>query len=659
MPGYHSKEQKVELPTTQQIATLNSLLRETAVLAPQVNWPISSIFFSILMEIPRVFINEKNTVVLASYLEKRLSELDGIFYPGLSMTVLTATVLYGLYKLSYAGWQFTSFVATTVFPNGVLLEQMPHPAYAMQQKLGSKKEVEVLIKDLQKLIAQQIKHRDFGTYASFIIGLLVSAATHTHFSNTVKSIGKHLHDHSKFLLETPKSISLSVDWLGPHFRLNGWYPLTGLSRIIDNTASILQRLPMYSRVYNWWSNYDTPKQIAAYIKQLATLNYSDKPWQTLNADNKTSAMFLLECPNKNIKFKENDKDEKEQSISPQSYLRELHRLLLEAKFPIFAVEEETLFVGFRDGYEKFMVDLQKKLKQRLVVIARSERCIEENVKQLNQSLSIIGNRPLTGEWEGYQEVGAKGEMEFYYCFNLAGLPLVIRADYQRLIGEVLKPEQVLIDRDILTVKITGSVQQIGEFKQALKQCAQKINQEHKDQHPIALVSQQSSKKPKVSDGNKDDDKASELTEVKESKTPYPESIKFSQGFTFFREPCKRANVKRAYPLHVGRLPEGRGYASLDEEIPDLVSPHITEKDMRDQLDKGMVHSTAKADKSKVGTVGIKEDTEAYTNIYGECKTAVFAIKKGNIRILGSKAEVKEENGEHYIRYHFDGYRFGH
>ncbi len=635
-------EQK-SLPDIQQIAAVHGLLRETAVLARQVNFPLNSLMtmyffafvtFRVYHDILPIFgIDE---------------ELSG------PLTYAIAT-----YPVLYKGGKKSADWLAKKFPNGIGFDKQERSSRTIQQRLSSKKETEKLIIELRELIKKQDAQNYYMLALYFMVGVVLPV----------------------MLNGGSPRFSLYLEPYGFYFEMDGMVKmeelLGRLSWIPIALLRIVQPIITYHFFARTYSNCKTPKQLENYRKKLALLNYSESEWKMLPSSSKSkvtksAAIFELDLFSVDHVILD-----MKQRLSAVQFIIELHRVLLEENFPAF-LSDNKIYVGYCDTNDANMRRIKNVLERNLFNAARHEKHYEDILNYLNKFLNFVKDEDKMS-WDFYRAMGKNGDIETYYYRNIRSVPKAIRNLYIEFLSQIATDLQV--DNEIVTLaQVSDDKQRYETSKKEMKKAI--------DSSQLVYINT-----PSVDVKRKEQHKSSKESETQASRSsdrssrtnPLPEFIEFGDEARFERDEKEsspedfasrdeylQAMSRRAYLQHVPWLPEGRVFASVSFPIlkvfdsdPEFSSAHILA-----MLRQGTVHGASKSYKDKTGAVGIQTTDEGYQTMEGRnVKAATFKMKRGNVRIFSHLTkripveEEKETNGKtkerYYNQYRYDGWRPGH
>lgn len=640
---------KKKPPTQEQIAILHGLLQETADLAKQINYPLNSLFFGTLCTIMFNFITREQLNTIVESFTSNVLHIDQEASSVLASGLTLATTMPVTYYLYYKFWQFLLSRSLEIFPNGVgFTRTSSYTLKDLQQEFRSQTEVARLINELKNLITQQTVAKNRGIYFSIAASTIIPMCMAiSNFSETDEVV-----------------MRFNVGMFGPGMEIctldaNRNEKLTNFGFFLKKSTEAVQRLPILRRAYDYWSNYNTPKQLDNYVKSLERFNFSDYKWQIVENTkaSKVTAIFSLKIPsNKDVNFKDNNLQS--QKISEGAFFIELHRTLLTEGVTVFACDNHTLYVGYHNFNESTIRNIQYKLKANLLRSALYEKCAQTTIEKLNE-ISVAAKIKDRG-WDSYRKQNHNGEIEAYYYISVHQIPRVVVNHYIAALSSFAPAKNINLDGEILTLsQVSSEFEKFETVKNTLEKNIRDLQTPTSTSLSLqnfSATTQAASKgkstKQLSANENKHDSK-SEAPVKTSASSPYPESIDFSNNVRFIKDE-KIHSVERAYPMHVPWLQEGQAYGSIDGRVISQVSNYLKEKEIFSRLEKGVI---TKSDKTKSGGVGIQPTDEAYKNVDGEkIPCAAFKLKFfNNIRIWGRNMNEKSP----YVHYRFDGWGPGH
>lgn len=634
---------KIKQPTVEQIAELNALLRETEVLARELNDPIGIMLSSLL------FYGLRQILLLNDIVENIVLALAKSPL-GVGAIVMAFPLVYYFY---YRIYQRISEGLLLLYPNGFGYDNVRHPAYEMQYEMGDEETIDAFIKSLHQLIIAQKSNKNEVKYVSRLISILLPLILELNFSRGSITLNAF-------------TVDIGLTLFGPSIHIKTGTPR--LPGFILDTAEAHQGLTVSKFFYKTWSNYNISKQLKLHQGRLKTLSCLSNvlDWKLVkeSKDSKELAMFMLKL-SVNTSVSILDHKGNTVQVSKENYIIELHRSLLDAKLPVYVVDESRIYVGFSQLNDKRCHAIKTKLLERLMAIEKLERKSKGALQNLNKLSAVIN---VSEKWEYYLDLSSHDEYEIYYYLNTENLPTSSFDSYIITLQQMVAKNYIVVDDNIITVShvaevIDSCVFSSLEHKQLeTNKVEQKIVSVKKIPAEVFVKQEKDSEQSKSSKKDKKADEKEDNKNVNQCKTIYPEKIYFGRNVCFFRaksEESKSANF--AYPMQVPWLPQGRAYGSLDPNVIDKVKAYLSPRQLLAPLEKGIVIGSNKSHKTKAGAEGIQKTNEPYQNIYGEIfRKSSFKLKyTNNIRIFSHKADEVVINNQRFIHYRFDGPAFGH
>lgn len=648
----------LDVPTFEEVTKLYSLLESTEDLARQINYPLTGLLWTALIQGVNFIVGENN-------IEKFVNYLFDIESDYLKIPVILSVLTFFLYYFK-SSWDFTSNSLLKIFPNGVSIERTRHFESQLKYKLTTGSEVRQAINTLEKLIQTQATHKRWIGYFTFGFCFVfpIARAAYKGFSISPVLSRKGIPTSSR-LTFVPPIISLRglpMPFLTFFHPDENHLPISNFSNLVYKQ----QGINFLKFIYNIYHNIKLPSDLKTFSERLKKASCASVIWeQKVFRGSEKSSVFVLK---KADIYSFRSQDGVEHSLSKLGYLSEMYRILLEEKFPVYITADERLYIGYKSLSEKKSRQIKAKLLSRLLHVEQQEKNTEKILDALNVLNNMIGSKK---KWDCYSIfAGSIPKTHFYIAEN--AMPVSIKDDYLSCLTEVFSHDAIELNNGILTLKKCSWDNKKFELaKQKLQEVIQKLIKATRDSSQTtdstAFTEVLSSKKVKkglaaaaASAAVPSDEEKTGLSIS--SSIAYPDSIHFSRGSFVFelsllRERSKPDNY--AYPIRVPWLPEGCAFAVLDPELMD--TPHFTRDRLIQLLDVGHVLSGRGIDKTKEGAVGIKSTNEPYKNTHGQNFTAAsFKLKLlNNIRIMGRELEKQRINGKDRILYIFDGPGFGH
>lgn len=616
-------------PTLEQIAQLSALLHETETLSQQLNFPLSILMNNVLVE------GALSLDVVYYFASLAAGPLINSGPLGIGALLAFLPLAYYVY---YQLYQVISAQILAVFPNGVGYQRTKLVTPEMQHHLGDSESVDALINTLSTLITAQRVSKNRNLFASFAMTILVPLISSIRYEPLLR-------------LESTR-LSLMAGRFGFYFTFSPEDTDTPLG-YISNFAGKLQALFFMQSIYRFWKGYNKPKQLTQLAEKLSSL--SVLPNFKWRAETKLEMLTLRLNSIKNISFL--DKQNKLHNISTENYLNELHRTLLDANLPIYAVGENQLVLGLHQLSNRNCELIKTRLLSRLLNLKQQEEISEDILQKLNNLNKVTISKPT---WNYYFEFNNKDNYEVFYFINMRSLNVNLLDIYLDALSKIVPLGCMNIDTDVITLnnippntdftsiksKLISIIEQ-HEEKIAIKQ-AELDAKENKDeiQSPLKSII--------TSEENQE-------TQTLSFKEVSISEINFGRGIKFFRPAPETKPANFAFPMHIPWLPKGRAYGSVDPKVFDLVSEYLSTQQVIAPLEKGTITGQSKSHKTKAGAEGIQKTDEPYQNIYGEnFRRASFKLKyTNNIRIFGHKDAEVVISETRYIHYRFDGPGFGH
>lgn len=653
-----AEQKSIGPASTTQIAILHNLLRESEALSRQINYPVSSGVFAMMITGINNILPEPEAIL-------KILTQDNPVWTIAAIATFGGVFFYSYFKL----WKLISNASLAAFPNGIGYTRTPHPAHTMQKKLGSNLEVAKGTNDLQGLIKQQRVTRNRSLALSVVISAAVSFLT-SGIKFVLKSDGTYLRIYPA--IRTPSYIGLKSTRFGPviNFDFSDEKGIiiepTGLMGFIRTIADAMQSIPVLGRVYNYWSNYNTPKQLKNYAANLNLLPACTWSVVAGTEKSKTTALFSLNQSGK--KFTEfNDSQGRKQRISTKNFLIELHRALLIEGIPVFRSSDE-IYVAYSDSLNKKLQTIKLKFTDSLVRAVHHEKCVDDTLEKLDQLKNVIPRQYDIESWKYYRGLDDKGDLQTYYYLNLNQLPRKTAQIFTAALLKFIPRDHLKIEDNIITVSmVPDDIKNLVTIVQQLKGSLYPSPSSNPTSNPEQSVTSRDFKEEidpvtevQESEAVKGEEKETKAPNVTRKTPVYPSVIHFGKGIRFFKEEEdeNKHSPGRAYPLLVSRFKEGRAYASIDPRVVQQVSDYVSEEDIINRLRRGKTHSSKKGSKNKAGGVGIQNTVESYTNVYGEkIACASFKLKfANNVRIFG---HMVEEEDPTYLHCRLDGWSLGH
>lgn len=522
----------------EQIGTLHGLMLETEKLARQVNYPVTALFYSIFLELLRVTAGHIEQPV-NQLIYKLTEKFDEYNIPLPVFFLLTLPLLRFPLYLHYRFWNYLSSRVLDFFPNGISFDRKLHPSHQAKKRICSESEAKELIADLRQLITKQHTRKNQSMYLS-LAGSLIAVYP---FLQTTE-IGLTINIYGP-----------GIEWLDPKLQLSP------AASIVKNTARAVQRIPILGKIYNTWSNYNTPKQLQNYSKDLANFNFSKSSWQLLDkpSASKSTAVFSLTIPyNQTINFV--DQSGNTLTISPEHYITELHRTLLTNNVPVFRGAENTIYAGYSDFNRGWFFNrnplpqIQNKFKTNLAQSAHYEKSADKIAETLNKFNTAINSK---NTWGHYRSQSADGTLESHFYTSLRNIPRVVLPIYIAALAKLVPTNCLSITEDILTLKkistdISADV--------ALTELTANI-EKTLPSNPVSVQSETHTTPIK-----RKAKKAAPAADIKQDSTtertskPYPKEINFSSGVKFLRSVYEKNQFQKKKPE--------RGDAKSEQEDSD-------------------------------------------------------------------------------------------
>ena len=609
-------------PAVRTIAELHASLRETESLAHRYNAPFASALYIMLFS--WVTSQLPNRAVLLRALEEGAQAWLGgsveEFWPVFLWLIPAIIVMH--YRLL----SLVSNIVDNIFPNGVGYDRRRHPAYEMRMRLGTQGEVVRLNGELRTLIHSQHRGIRAADVMSFLISILLP------YLCSMERISTGVRFTAQRAVVSGTLFGLGVEMVSPR-------PL-GVFTDVSRFSVRHQALQNTRLLLRAWARLRAPRQIKNFERQLQ--RFSDMPWRR-----HAEASDLWQLSFSSDMCFGADK----QTITKHAYLTELHRLLLEAKIPVYRGANDELYVGFSSLSSRSVRYLHARLLNRLTYVARAEQEADKVLHQLNALMRVVG---LQDACDYYFAVDAEGNPRLHYYLNTDTL-LLQHADafYDALLkfmpASCIDRQNHLIDVEHFALDAVKISEAIGFLRE-------------KTMRAVSVDSFVAAAAASVGAVKKRPVVISQLPVAAPVVDERSARIEFGNGVAFFPlAPGQSMPANYAYPLTVPWLPAGRAYASIDERVITAAAQYLTSAQILARLERGNVHGMrAQQSHTASGAIGIQSTTEGYKNIHGQVCTAALKLKfNNNIRIFGRRVGEVNERGDRHVHYRFDGVGFGH
>jgi hypothetical protein len=607
---------KPKLPATpSQIAAINSLLLRTTELAKKINYPINGFFLGLLQALL--------DVITTARVRSSINTVGGALIAG--PIFIYAYCLF---------WQQVTNMSYKLFPNGMGVGR-EIDRQMLVAKPFSREEAAAIIGQLQKLAAKQETAINRVFYGSIGISYVMPCVL----------MGKM--GFPDICLSAPGPA------LVPYMRNR--QQLQGVRWLIGVVAKSVQGIPIVKKLFDYYSNYNTPKQISNCLNFLnaVTAPYNSDKWEIAVKGDKKSVIFSLTLPpDKNFTLPNNGG-----IITGEDLLIELHRVMAGERLPIFVSLENVIYIGYCDFNKKTIQRMQRKLDASLTEVVDYEQRSEKVIMQLNTVNSVLPKQSTKLVWDSYRVLDAYGNRcVFYYC-DTSSLAPVYRHAFVASLHQCVDQKHLSIDENVVTLKQMQTADNIAlTLKQAFQATIDKLAEEQRLEHQSALqsrkaperVSSASILKALSSVESKKDAKDKDEGEDEKGKLVVTKS---------YSKPISFSKKGKMYPMDVPWVPAGRCFASVAPELVEAVQGYVAPEQIQAELKKGAV--SYRSYKSKGVAAGIFATTELYTSIDGRTEESAFKMKHGNIRLFAHKEERVKVDGCDFIHYEFNGWRFGH
>lgn len=655
MPPKKTKQSKLsfEVPSEKQIIEFNALLRRTENLAKQLNAPVTSTIFVLLVGAWQEVVFNYAISALLPFLDELQEQNYWIFATFISFAI--PPIYYGYYQL----FKGLSNLLLKFLPNGVGFSLEMLPAYKAQEKLPSNAEIQRLIKELNELISKQESRLSKQKWANFFISIVIPYFASISFKNG--------------LIIPSGSLSLYHSSLGPfiafkssHYSSESFDYLQGICGRVQATSSVQWAVRLYS-------NYNIPKQLFHFIAQLNKITSNDLAWQSLNtkhikySNNKEAQIAMLSISSKEITLKWwADK----KSILSKVFINELYRIFLNENLPVYYFPgENTIYLGLCN----ISRSQERRISSTFMLRLAEYKHLESNADQILICLNAIANNIEKNLWEYAIKVSKENEYFVMFWCDLYKIRdyWQLHSHYKNIICRIIPDRYLTIDMNIIKIElpiyilenihayileeihIKNSRNVQKEFSESLTELKGRQNLNETDSLSLKKHS------PENKIGKKETEDESKKCSLK--KENFSKKIQFSNGITFFEENTKK-NQSSAYPIQIPYIRKNHALAHVDLRVYSRVENYLSEKEINARLERGSVFGSKKGEKNKYGAEGIKliNKPTSYKNIDGQIYNAALKLKFFNgIRIFGRYVEEISLDKERYVLYEFDGPVYGH
>tara|TARA_R110000868_G_scaffold8205_3_gene42548 strand:- start:138928 stop:140898 length:1971 start_codon:yes stop_codon:yes gene_type:complete len=639
------------LPTAEDIATLNSLLAAVRTAADKNNFMPKTFAWTGIFHALNTFVFPDANVLenyIRGFLDLLLDTLglDQDTSPVIQLTILL-TLLFPILYLYKQLWNVITSVMLKICPNGIMIpDRTPHRGYQLKNSLMSRLEVKEMIEQLETLKTKLDGHNSYMFYLSIATSLLVPIPTFFKFSHGMLSI-------------QPTPLQLNMSPLGVYF---GWKQASDslVNQMVTTAANYQQALAISSSVYDIWCRWNLPKQFKSFMDQLKDFSASDDwAYEPSKLSHDTT---LYRFKNNNAKTPINI-DGNACDIQTSHYISTVFRVFIEHGLTVYSVGEASgIYFPYHSLSKRACSNIKKKLCMRLQSIVVMEASINNNLKRLDELRDENNSKT---EWDYYTSVNSRGEYSVHYFISYRDFYL--RSDFEHA-AQKLSSTNIRCSGYMLTIDRLDCLNEIEKI-------ASEYKQQVSNYLSRAASSAFESSRTSPSDDFIEVTRGSEKTKttgtsiVSDTEIEQAEITQFAHQYlhnpTVIANPIPNASFpdRCAFPLDIAWLSREstRAYSAIHPSLFLALKQHLSRTAIEARLSRGTVMGARKTQKSKAGGTGIITSNEAYLDIEGRRHLAAnFKIKfTNNIRIYGRKFDERMVSGINRILYLFDGWDYGH